>query len=141
MPAVRNFPSARGSHTGRSSMALFDLLGRRWTLRILWELREVSLTFRELRTHCDEMSPSVLNKRLAEFRGAGIVSGERGVGDQLTKGGEDLLAFLTPLHNTGLPPECAALNLGESSKLRIDAKRERANVPPSNDATRRGASS
>jgi hypothetical protein len=52
-----------------------------------------------------------------------------------------LLAFLTPLHNTGLPPECAALNLGESSKLRIDAKRERANVPPSNDATRRGASS
>ncbi|MFB0979018.1 MAG: hypothetical protein QMC73_15260, partial [Myxococcota bacterium] len=66
---------------------------------------------------------------------------ERGVGDQLTKGAEDLLAFLTPLHNTGLPPECAVLNLGESSKLRIDAKRERANVPPSNDATRRGASS
>ena len=80
-------------------MALFDLLGRRWTLRILWELREVPLTCRESRTHCDEMSPSVLNKRLAELRGVGIMLGERGVGDQLTKSGEDLLASLTPLHN------------------------------------------
>jgi DNA-binding HxlR family transcriptional regulator len=69
------------------------------TLRILWELREVPLTFRASRTHCDEMSPSVPNKRLAELRGVGIVLGERGVGHQLTKSGEDLLASLTPLHN------------------------------------------
>jgi hypothetical protein len=41
----------------------------------------------------------VLNKRLAELRGVGIMLGERGVGDQLTKSGEDLLASLTPLHN------------------------------------------
>ncbi|MEO1913018.1 MAG: hypothetical protein ABGW98_04115 [Myxococcales bacterium] len=45
------------------------------------------------------MSPSALNKRLAELRGVGIVLGERGVGHQLTKSGEDLLASLTPLHN------------------------------------------
>lgn len=89
MPAAKNSPSVRGSRTGRPSM----------TLRILWELREVPLTFRASRTHCDEMSPSVLNKRLAELRGAGIVLGERGVGYQLTKSGEDLLASLTPLHN------------------------------------------
>ena len=30
--------SVRGSRTGRRIMALLDLLGRRWTLRILWEL-------------------------------------------------------------------------------------------------------
>jgi L-alanine-DL-glutamate epimerase-like enolase superfamily enzyme len=29
----------RGSQTGRPIMALLDLLGRRWTLRLLWELR------------------------------------------------------------------------------------------------------
>ncbi|HEV7693887.1 MAG TPA: hypothetical protein VGO52_23840 [Hyphomonadaceae bacterium] len=29
----------RGSRTGRPIMALLDLLGRRWTLRVIWELR------------------------------------------------------------------------------------------------------
>jgi DNA-binding HxlR family transcriptional regulator len=54
-------------------MALLDLLGRRWALRILWELRDGPLTFRELRARCDAMSPSVLNDRLAELRSAGVV--------------------------------------------------------------------
>ena len=40
----------RGSTTGRPIMALLDLLGRRWTLRIVWELREEPKRFRELRT-------------------------------------------------------------------------------------------
>jgi len=30
----------RGSRTGRPIMVLLDLLGRRWALRIVWELRE-----------------------------------------------------------------------------------------------------
>ena len=42
-------PSVRGSKSGRAIMALLDLLGRRWTLRILWELREQALTSRALR--------------------------------------------------------------------------------------------
>jgi len=29
----------RGSRTGRPIMALIDLLGRRWALRVVWELR------------------------------------------------------------------------------------------------------
>ena len=45
-------------------MALLDLLGRRWTLRILWELRDAALTSRALRTACDEASPTVLQARL-----------------------------------------------------------------------------
>ena len=32
--------AVRGSRTGRPIMALLDLLGRRWTLRIIWELRD-----------------------------------------------------------------------------------------------------
>ena len=63
----------RGSRTGRPIMVLLDLLGRRWTLRILWELRSGALTSRALRTACDEASPKVLNQRLKELREAGFI--------------------------------------------------------------------
>jgi DNA-binding HxlR family transcriptional regulator len=43
----------RGSRTGRPIMVLLDVLGQRWTLRILWELREERLNFRELRRRCE----------------------------------------------------------------------------------------
>ena len=59
--------AVRGSRTGRPIMALLDLLGRRWTLRILWELREGSLTSRALRTACDEASPTIMQTRLTEL--------------------------------------------------------------------------
>ena len=50
-------------------LALLDLLGRRWTLRILWELREQPLTSRALRAACDEASPTVLQARLTPQEG------------------------------------------------------------------------
>lgn len=59
-------------------MALLDLLGRRWTLRVLWELRAEPATFRELRDRCGGLSPTVLNVRLKELREAGIVQFLRG---------------------------------------------------------------
>jgi hypothetical protein len=40
--------AVRGSQSGRPVMALLDLLGRRWALRTIWELREDSLSFRAL---------------------------------------------------------------------------------------------
>ena len=59
-PAATARPRAvRGSRTGRPIMALLDLLGRRWTLRIAWELRDGPLTSRALRTACDDASPTV----------------------------------------------------------------------------------
>ncbi len=88
----------RGSKTGRPIMALLDLLGQRWVLRILWELREVPLTFRELREHCDMMSPTVLNQRLRELREADIVVLEEPSGYALSKQGRKLLEALMPLH-------------------------------------------
>jgi DNA-binding HxlR family transcriptional regulator len=77
-------------------MALLDLLGRRWALRILWELREETLNFRELRDRCDAMSPSVLNERLSELREAGIVHLDDD-GYRLTKTGNELLEVFAPL--------------------------------------------
>ncbi len=86
----------RGSTTGRPIMALLDLLGRRWALRILWELRREPQNFRELRTSCDGMSPSVLNQRLTELRNAGIVElGDDGYA--LTCDGEELLDAFAPV--------------------------------------------
>jgi len=78
-------------------MALLDLLGRRWTLRVLWELREGRpATFRELQQRCDGMSSSVLAQRLAEMSDAGIVSASDG-GYALTGEGESLIGALAPL--------------------------------------------
>ena len=73
-PAPSPGRPVRGSRTGRPIMALLDLLGRRWTLRVLWELREEGLGFRELQARCDAMSASVLSQRLRELREAGIVA-------------------------------------------------------------------
>jgi DNA-binding HxlR family transcriptional regulator len=78
-------------------MALLDLLGRRWTLRVLWELRSETLGFRALQQRCDSMSASVLNQRLAELREAGIVAQQPGGGYALTGDGRELLAALGPL--------------------------------------------
>jgi DNA-binding HxlR family transcriptional regulator len=87
----------RGSRSGRPIMALLDLLGRRWMLRILWQLRDGPLTFRALRASCDAVSPSVLNTRLAEMRAAGLVESRADAGYALTADGAQLLAALAPL--------------------------------------------
>lgn len=90
--------SVRGSRTGRPIMALLDLLGRRWSLRILWELRDAPLTSRALRTACDEASPTVLQARLSELREAGFVELGEGGGYSLTPLGRDLCETFMPLH-------------------------------------------
>jgi DNA-binding HxlR family transcriptional regulator len=71
-------------------MVLLDLLGERWTLRILWELRDGPLTFRALAERCDGVSPTILNKRLKRLREADLVHHERTQGYQLSPGGETL---------------------------------------------------
>ena len=80
-------------------MALLDLLGRRWALRVVWELRADTLTFRELQARCGGISSSVLNQRVHELRDAGIIDAEERMGYGLTEEGEALLAALTPLYD------------------------------------------
>jgi DNA-binding HxlR family transcriptional regulator len=73
--------------------SLLDLLGRRWALRVVWELRGEPLTFRQLQEACGGISPSVLNSRLWELREAGIVE----EGFTLSREGRKLLDTLAPL--------------------------------------------
>jgi DNA-binding HxlR family transcriptional regulator len=78
-------------------MRLLDVLGRRWSLRVLWELRGGPLSFRALRTACDEVSPSSLNRRLGELRALGAVdAGDAGY--ELSPRGRALAEIVLALH-------------------------------------------
>ena len=93
-------PGASGARIARRppEMALLDLLGRGWALRVLWELRDgPALTFRGLQSRCGDISSSVLNDRPRELRGAGIVTAARGDGYRLSSEGRRLLQALAPL--------------------------------------------
>ena len=102
MPTPKPGKPVRGSQTGRPIMALLDLLGRRWTLRILWELREGSFGFRALQDRCDAMSPSVLSQRLMKLQEAGIVQQNEDADYTLTQEGIHLLRALATLNDWAL---------------------------------------
>lgn len=88
---------ARGTRSGRPLMVFLDLIGRRWALRVIWELREEALTFRDLQARCGGLSPSVLNRRLGELRDARIVESGDG-GYQLSGHGKKLIEAFRPLN-------------------------------------------
>ena len=80
-------------------MALLDLLSQRWTLRVLWELHLSTpdpLTFRALQARCEDMSSSVLNRRLTTLRAARIITKDAR-GYLLSTEGTGLVARLLPL--------------------------------------------
>ncbi len=78
-------------------MAALDLFGRRWTLRIVWELRDGDLGFRELQARCDDMSSSVLRQRVRELLAAGVVAQRPDGRYELTELGGDVPRSLRPL--------------------------------------------
>jgi DNA-binding HxlR family transcriptional regulator len=88
--------SSRESATAPAVAELFDLLGRRWTLRILWELRDRTLSFNDVRRAVGGMSQSVLVTRLTELFGAGLVADVPG-GYRLTEQGTALVRELAPV--------------------------------------------
>lgn len=102
----------RGSRTGAPIMALFDLLGRRWSMGVLWNLCMLGpATFRDLQARCQTISPAVLNQRLKELRAAGFVEKtERGY--SATELGLRLYGHLVPFRH--LATDWAAM-LGDSS--------------------------
>lgn len=87
----------RGSKTGRPIMALLDLLGRRWVLRLIWELREKPRRFRDLQELIGA-SPTIVNTRLRELREAKLVELDPASGYRLTVLGQELLRLFLPLH-------------------------------------------
>jgi DNA-binding HxlR family transcriptional regulator len=74
-----------------------DLLGRRWALRIVWELRRSTLAFSELRERTG-ISPSVLSARLGELADAGVVEQDGGRGYRLSGRGRELSRVLYELN-------------------------------------------
>ena len=87
----------RGSQSGAPIMALFDLLGRRWAMGVLWTLcGQGPCTFRELQGRCGSLSPTVLNTRLKELRQAGLID-HANEGYRATPMGTELYKLLVPL--------------------------------------------
>ncbi|THB72079.1 MAG: transcriptional regulator [Desulfobulbaceae bacterium] len=85
----------RGSQSGAPIMAIFDLLGRRWAMGIIWNLSRGPSTFRLLQSYCETISPSMLNNRLKELREAKLITRTLD-GYELTEMGEELFALLKP---------------------------------------------
>jgi DNA-binding HxlR family transcriptional regulator len=86
-----------GFQTGYPIVAALDLLGRRWILRILWELRAGPMGFRALQALCDQMSPSLLSQRLTVLQTTGLIHHSEEGTYHLTDVGKPLLQALAPL--------------------------------------------
>ena len=77
----------------RAVEGVLDLLGRRWALRLVWELRRSTLSFSELREQTG-ISPSVLSARLGELVDAGILERDPGRRYRLSGRGRELARIL-----------------------------------------------
>ena len=77
--------------------ASLELLGRRWTLRVVWELRREVLGFSQLR-ELTGISPSVLTSRLRELLEAGVVERDESRRYRLTGSGRELARLLFELN-------------------------------------------
>ena len=97
-PARAADPAASEQDVKQAINAALELFQRRWTLKLLWELRGSPMTFRQLQAACDNVSASVLNLRLSELRDALLVArDEAGAGYALTEQGRSLLKAIGPL--------------------------------------------
>lgn len=74
-----------------------ELLGRRWALRLIWELRRSTLSFSELRQRTG-ISPSVLSSRLGELVDAGVVEQDPARRYRLSGRGRELARLLYELN-------------------------------------------
>ncbi|MEH6610102.1 MAG: helix-turn-helix domain-containing protein [Halioglobus sp.] len=77
---------------------IIDLLSQKWMMRIIWELRNDPMTFRELQKACGKLSPTVLNIRLKVLREAEIAQKHKDHGYTLTHMGQELLEVYKPLN-------------------------------------------
>jgi DNA-binding HxlR family transcriptional regulator len=108
-------------------MALFDLLGKRWAMGIVWQLRSGPATFRALQGVCESISPAVLNSRLKELREARLVV-RTSEGYGLTDLGMELSLMLEPFGAWALKwamdvaPEDAARWLELLERKRLSAE-------------------
>jgi DNA-binding HxlR family transcriptional regulator len=96
----------------RAMVAALDLLGRRWALRLVWELRRDPLGFGDLRDRA-QISPSVLSTRLGELRDAGVLEQDPAGRYRLTGAGRELARLLYEMNRW-------------AESARVSSQRERA---------------
>jgi DNA-binding HxlR family transcriptional regulator len=123
MPIPRSGTKVGSSQTGRPIIAVLNLLGRRWSLRILWELHQNGpSSFRTLQRLCGDISPTVLNSRLSELRDAGIIDLRGGEGYIITEEGIALGGIINQLNawakSWALRTASGASNLSEKALKR-----------------------
>jgi DNA-binding HxlR family transcriptional regulator len=83
--------------TERAVETVLDLLGRRWALRLVWELRRSTLSFTELRERTG-ISPSVLSARIGELVDADVLERDAGRRYRLSGRGRELARILYELN-------------------------------------------
>ncbi len=96
---AKGMQSIRQTQTSAGLALALDHFGRRWALRVIWELRAEPLSFRALRTACGDISPSVMQTRLHQLRDLGLIEQIPGLGYRHTAAGQQLFRVIAPLHN------------------------------------------
>ncbi len=94
---AQRIQNIRRAPTEQPMAYALNLLGRRWALRVVWELRAGPLNFRALQAACGGTSPSVLQRRIHELREENIVERIPGLGYRLSANGEKLFQVLARL--------------------------------------------
>ncbi|MCJ8301035.1 MAG: helix-turn-helix transcriptional regulator [Pseudomonadales bacterium] len=77
-------------------MALLDLLGRTWSIGVIWHLSQGPATFMQLQQRCEQISPSLLNTRLQELKILQLIETQSD-GYALTDQGRSLFEIIAPL--------------------------------------------
>ncbi len=94
---AKGMQTIRKTETSAAMALVLDHFGRRWALRVIWELRGEPLSFRALRTACGDISPSVMQTRLHQLRDLGLIEQIPGLGYRHTAAGQQLFRTLAPL--------------------------------------------
>ncbi len=94
---ARGIQTIRETETSAGLALALDHFGRRWALRVIWELRGEPLNFRALRAACGGISPSVMQARLHQLRDLGLIEQIPGLGYRHTAAGQQLFRVIAPL--------------------------------------------
>jgi DNA-binding HxlR family transcriptional regulator len=94
---AKGMQTIRVTKTSPGLALALDHFGRRWALRVIWELRDKPLSFRALRAACGGISPSVMQTRLHQLRGLGLIEQLPGLGYRHTAAGQQLFRVIAPL--------------------------------------------
>ena len=99
---AQRIQNLRRASTSDLMARALDMSGRRWALRMVWELRVGPLNFRALQAACGDISPSVLQRRLHELRELGVIEKIPRLGYRLSTSGEKLFQVLAQLDKWSL---------------------------------------